>query len=68
MLLTTKEVAERIGVNFRTVARYAESGKLKPKQKLSGLRGAYLFERATVERFISESMTDKPRYVGSGRK
>ena len=68
MLMTTAEVAEKTGATVRTVARWAESGKLKPLKKLSGARGAYVFDGATVESFMKHSLADKPRYVRNGAK
>ena len=49
-LLAAAEVAARLQVSPRTVARYAEQGRLKPAMRLPGLRGALLFDPADVER------------------
>ena len=49
--LTTAEVADRLGCDTRTVARHVERGNLTPAMKLPGLRGAYLFDPAEVDRF-----------------
>lgn len=53
-LLTSVEAADRIGVGVRTVIRLANSGELKPKRKLPGGRGAFLFDPADVDRLAEE--------------
>lgn len=50
-LITAAAAAGIIGCTPRQIARLADAGRLKPAEKLPGLRGAYLFERATVERY-----------------
>lgn len=37
-----------------TVTRLVQAGKLVPAQKLPGLRGAFLFNRADVEALVQE--------------
>lgn len=37
-----------------TVTRLVQAGKLSPAQKLPGLRGAYLFDKADVERLAAK--------------
>lgn len=54
-LLTTAEVAERLGVSARTVARYAEAGELPVAQRLPGTTGALLFDLAEVEKFLAST-------------
>lgn len=49
-LLTSPQVALRLGKSIRTVHRLAESGALVPTQKLPGPNGAFLFRRTDVER------------------
>ena len=48
-LLTAAQVAERLGVTVRTVARWADSGRLPEAIKLSGLRGPRMFRAEDVE-------------------
>lgn len=43
-LATTRDVADRLGISVRQVARLAGSGALKPALKLEGVRGAMLFD------------------------
>lgn len=53
-ILTTRAVADRFGVAVSTVTRWVESGQLKPFTKTPGLRGAFLFDAAEVDRFARE--------------
>jgi DNA-binding transcriptional MerR regulator len=53
-LLTTAEVAERAEVDVRTVARWANAGRLKPSVQFPGLRGPRMFDADDVERFIAD--------------
>lgn len=50
-LLTSPEVAQRLGCSVRTVHRLVTSNDLIPAQKLPGPNGAFLFDRAAVEDF-----------------
>lgn len=50
-LLTTKEIAERFGVETRTVQRWVERGWLRAVQKLPGPNGTLLYLPADVEKF-----------------
>lgn len=50
-LLTAPEVARILGKSVRTVHRLAAAGDLPVAHKLPGPNGAFLFERATVERY-----------------
>lgn len=49
LLVTTVQAAEITGKSWRTIIRLVERGQLTPAQKLPGLRGAFLFDRADVE-------------------
>ena len=51
-LLTTAEVASRLGCTPRTVARRVERNQLKAHVKLAGKRGAYLFSPDAVDAAI----------------
>lgn len=48
-LLTSAEVAQRLGVDVRTVARWANSGRLPTAIKAPGLRGVRMFRPEDVE-------------------
>lgn len=47
-LLTTAQAAEVLGVTVRTVARWADSGRLTPAVEFPGLRGPRMFRQADV--------------------
>ena len=49
-LLTTAEAAEALHVSRATLIRMVQAGRLEPTRKLDGIRGAYLFSPAEVER------------------
>ena len=53
-ILTTRAVAERLGVTVSTVARWANAGRLEPMHRTPGLRGQFLFTREEVERYAAE--------------
>jgi DNA-binding transcriptional MerR regulator len=53
-LLTTAQVAERFGVDVRTVARWANAGRLTPAVEGPGLRGARFFHADDVEALAAE--------------
>jgi excisionase family DNA binding protein len=56
--MTTAQAAERLHVHIRTVARWAESGRLAPSIKFPTMTGGYLFERAEVERLAAELLAE----------
>ena len=43
----------------------ADDGRLNPAVKIPGLRGAYLFERADVERLAAERREQAEQQVAS---
>lgn len=47
--LTTAQIAERLGITPSGVSRMVHRGKLTPAIKLPGIRGAFLFDEASVE-------------------
>lgn len=47
-LLTTAQVAVKLGVTPRTVARMVERGELTPVTQAPGLRGARFFDPADL--------------------
>jgi hypothetical protein len=52
-LISSAEVAQRLGCDVRTVHRKVLRGQLTPLGKIDGLRGAYLFDAAEVARLIT---------------
>lgn len=48
-LVSTRAVADRLGVTPRTVARWVEAGTLTPAAQAPGPFGAYLFDAEQVE-------------------
>lgn len=54
-LLTSPQVAARLGRSARTVHRLVESKQLTPVQKLDGPNGAFLFDPADVEAYLQQS-------------
>ena len=53
-LLTSKQVADDLGLTVRQVARLVANGKLHAAHKISGQTGAYLFEPAAVAALAAE--------------
>ena len=49
--VTTRQAAEILNRSIRATIRLVETGKLEPLIKLPGLRGAFLFDRKTIEQF-----------------
>lgn len=49
-LLTSEQVCEALDIDRSTLSRWATSGRIEPAMKLPGIRGAYLFAPAEVER------------------
>jgi predicted site-specific integrase-resolvase len=55
VLLTSAEACERLdNIDRSTLSRWVLTGRITPVQKLPGLRGAFLFEPAEVERVRAE--------------
>jgi hypothetical protein len=52
-MLTTNQAAERIGKSPRQTRRLAAQGKLPGAIKLPGVKGAFIFERAVFEAYLS---------------
>jgi len=52
--LTTREVAQRLGVKVRHVHYLCESGQLAPVRQLPGPRGPKLFAASDVERLLAQ--------------
>ena len=52
VLISSAEVAQRLGRDVRTIHRMVLRGDLAPLGKIPGLRGAYLFDAAEVDRLI----------------
>lgn len=53
-LITTAQVAKRLGRDVTTVHQMARDGRITPAGKLPGETGAYLFEPAEVDRVAGE--------------
>lgn len=50
VLLTSPQVATRLGCSVRTVHRMVKDNLLQPAQKLPGPNGAFLFDEDVVQR------------------
>jgi excisionase family DNA binding protein len=59
LLIGAAEAAEILGVDRKTVARWAQSGKLPAIRKMNGWTGAYLFDAAVVRRKAAELLLRK---------
>ena len=53
--ITTAQVADEYGLSRRTIGRRITEGDLTPLMKLPGHTGAYLFERAEIERALGKA-------------
>lgn len=53
-LLTSSQVSKMLRVSLATVARMGADGRLPVAQKLPGPRGAFLFDPAAIEAYITE--------------
>lgn len=53
-LLSTAEVAALANRSPRTIARWAEQGKLPIIRQLPGTKGAFLFDGDTIEAAIAQ--------------
>lgn len=52
-LLTTSQVAERLGLSVYTVNQYVRDGKLRAEFQTPGPRGARFYHPAEVDRFAA---------------
>ena len=52
--ITASDAADDLGIERSTLALWAREGKITPLMKLPGIRGAYVFARADVERLAQE--------------
>jgi excisionase family DNA binding protein len=48
-LLSTGQVAERLGLHIRKIQRMAENGELPYVEKLPGHNGRYVFDAALID-------------------
>lgn len=53
-LIGSAEACRTLGVNNSTLTRWVAAGEVKAAHKLPGKNGAYLFERAEIERVGSD--------------
>ena len=53
-LLLTRDVAERLGVDVRTVHRWVNAGQLVAVKRMPGRTGSLVFTSDVVERFAAE--------------
>lgn len=51
-LVTTTQVAERLGLTPITILRAVQAGVIKPAQRLPGTKGVWLFHPDEVERYV----------------
>lgn len=58
-LLLTRDVAERLGVDVRTVHRWVIAGRLAPVKKMPGRTGGLLFTADAVAR-LERDLTVAP--------
>ena len=54
-VLNTREVAERLGISVPTVTRRARAGDLPVVAKMTGDRGAYVFDADAIETLLAET-------------
>ena len=54
-LLTTADVARRLGISPVTVTWRVRAGHLTPEMKLPGVNGAYLFNPASIDQLARET-------------
>lgn len=47
-LLTTEQVARKLGKSVSTINRWAKDGRIVPKVEATGVRGARFYETADV--------------------
>lgn len=54
VLLSTRDVAVRLGTSVPTVTRRAREGVIPVAAKAPGLRGAFLFDPADIDALLGE--------------
>lgn len=67
-VLTTPEVAVRLGCSPRTVHRRVFDGQITALRRLPGPNGGFLFEPAEVERFREEQRKQKAARTAARRQ
>lgn len=55
-VLTTRQAAERLHCSLKTVHRMATDGRLNPRDKWPGYRGAYLFDEQEVDKLAATAV------------
>ena len=58
-LLTTEQVATRVGKTVSTVNRWANDGRLVPDFEVPGYRGQRLYSPSTVLAFLNGDSSDE---------
>lgn len=58
-LLTADQAAQQLGVNRRTVTKWADDGKLAEALRLPGPTGARLFRASDVDTLAAERATSE---------
>lgn len=53
-ILTSAEVCALLHINRSTLTRWVAAGRITPETKLPGIRGAFIFSAAEVERVRAE--------------
>jgi excisionase family DNA binding protein len=60
-LLTTGQVAERLGLHIRKVQRMAGNGELPYAEKLPGPNGRYVFDAAVIDVLARQQQREEAR-------
>lgn len=54
-IIGSRQAAELMGMSVSHFTRNVRAGNIEPAHKLPGLRGAYMFDRALIERMAKET-------------
>lgn len=57
-LLTSRATSDRLGIDRSTLSRWVSKGRIKPVEKLPGLRGPFLFHPEEVARVEAELVAE----------
>lgn len=64
---TAAEVAEILFLDRTTVLRQAKSGEIPGATKLAGSRGAWIFDRDTIDRIALQRLDERQRVIDAAR-